>query len=175
MTLIELASLGVRVRRQQNKDLLHAAGYCTDCGNINDRSHYKRTCSKCLADASRYYFKNREVRQAKMKAWALANPIKLKEANKLRHAKNKWAVMKAYGGNCVCCGESNIAFLSIDHANGGGYRHRKSIAKLGGGAFYDYLRRNNYPNDPPLQVMCFNCNQGRQGNGGVCPHKGVAI
>jgi ssDNA-binding Zn-finger/Zn-ribbon topoisomerase 1 len=32
----------------------------------------------------------------------------------------KSAVMKEYGGKCICCGESNIVFLTIDHIDGSG-------------------------------------------------------
>jgi hypothetical protein len=29
-------------------------------------------------------------------------------------------MLSAYGGKCVCCGESEYKFLAIDHINGGG-------------------------------------------------------
>jgi hypothetical protein len=77
--------------------------------------------------------------------------------------------LQAYGGEtptCVCCGEGMLLFLALDHVNGGGHKHRK---ETGGGGFYTWLRRHNYPTG--FRVLCHNCNLGRQLNGGVCPHQ----
>ena len=30
-----------------------------------------------------------------------------------------------YGGECVCCGEKEIKFLTIDHTKGNGKKHRE--------------------------------------------------
>lgn len=45
--------------------------------------------------------------------------------------------------------------------------------KLGGnsGRFYEWIIRNNFPKD--LQILCWNCNMGKNVNKGVCPHKVV--
>lgn len=78
-------------------------------------------------------------------------------------------VYQAYGGyTCNCCGETIPQFLTLDHINGDGNRHRK-LVKQNGQGFYKWLIRNNFP--PILQVLCYNCNSGRQFNGGICPHK----
>lgn len=77
--------------------------------------------------------------------------------------------LQAYGGvvpQCSCCGEGTVQFLALDHVNGGGHTQRK---ELGGGGFYVWLRKNNYPEG--FRVLCHNCNIGRQINGGLCPHK----
>lgn len=77
--------------------------------------------------------------------------------------------LQAYGGEtpkCACCGEETLHFLALDHINGGGRKHRQ---ETGGGGFYSWLRRHNYP--AGFQVLCHNCNLGRQFNGGTCPHK----
>jgi hypothetical protein len=73
--------------------------------------------------------------------------------------------------SCACCGETEFDFLSLDHVNNDGQDHRKSLSLKGGGQFYVYLIKNGFPNDPPLQVACFNCNYGKRINGGICPHK----
>lgn len=72
--------------------------------------------------------------------------------------------------NCACCGESHIEFLSIDHINGDGAKHRKEIGmERGGGVrFYYWLKRNNYPEG--FRVLCMNCNFSR-GQHGYCPHE----
>lgn len=167
----DIAILGVRARRQLNKDLLHKLGYCTDCGHENDRTHFKRTCSKCLRDAQKYYNTHKTARVAAMKAWAKANPEKYAQAHKSRALQLKSDAISAYGKICACCGESNLFFLCLDHVNGGGLKHRQELRARGSGQFYGYLKKHNYPSDPPLRVLCYNCNQGRQINGGICPHK----
>ena len=50
--------------------------------------------------------------------------------------------------------------------NGGGNEHRRrdKITNL-----YLWAIQNNFPSI--FQVLCFNCNHGKQLNGGVCPHK----
>jgi hypothetical protein len=74
--------------------------------------------------------------------------------------------LKHYGGgepHCNCCGETIIEFLSFDHINGGGTKHRKKI----GGGIALYLIKNNFPLD--FQVLCHNCNQAKEFYGD-CPH-----
>lgn len=90
---------------------------------------------------------------------------------KKRH--NKWygnikkQIFKAYGGKCQCCGETRLEFLTVDHINGGGTKHRK---KLGGGReFFLWLRDNNYP-QKEYRLLCWNCNMSR-GAYGYCPHE----
>ena len=81
-------------------------------------------------------------------------------------------VYAAYGGaHCACCGESNIQFLTIDHINNNGAEHHREVwgGKKGtGSAVCGWLKKYNYP--PGFQVMCYNCNCGKQRNGGICPH-----
>jgi hypothetical protein len=81
-----------------------------------------------------------------------------------RRLKNQ--VLEAYGSCCVCCGETNPGFLSIDHVNGGGREHRRSVG--GGVMLYLDIIRRGFPAE--FQIQCFNCNLGRNLNGGICPH-----
>lgn len=76
-----------------------------------------------------------------------------------------------YGGKCVCCDETNIYFLSIDHSNKDGAQHRKEIRTNGGSSFYRWLRTNNYPNNIGLVILCWNCHLSKDFYG-ICPHKG---
>jgi hypothetical protein len=72
---------------------------------------------------------------------------------------------------CKCCGEQGIEFLTIDHIDGGGRKHRFAVFSdhdYGGTRFYSYLKKNGYPDG--FQVLCYNCNCGK-GAGKVCPHK----
>lgn len=66
---------------------------------------------------------------------------------------------------CICCGENNYKFLTIDHMNNNGTQHKHEI----GNTIYNWLIKNNFPEG--FQVLCMNCNWGRYQNGGICPHK----
>ncbi len=93
------------------------------------------------------------------------------------YAKIRNIVFTHYGGwVCACCGETEPKFLTLDHINNDGNVFRKSIVPkkaydrgAGSGGFtYAYLIRNGFP--PGYQVLCANCNHGKNMNGGVCPH-----
>ena len=106
------------------------------------------------------------------KYYALNRDIILKkktEKNRLL----KIEVLKYYAQDgipqCNCCGEKCINFLTIDHVNNDGCEHRKHTGT--GSAFYEWLKRHGFPQDPLLQILCYNCNYGKSHNNGICPHK----
>ena len=75
------------------------------------------------------------------------------------HQARKIAVLTHYGnGNlaCVKCGEDRIACLSIDHINGRGSAHRKTLQGSGKGYYmYTWLQREGHPGG--YQTLCMNC------------------
>lgn len=74
----------------------------------------------------------------------------------------RFRVINGYGGKCVCCGESNYLFLTIDHIN---FHDGLYDDKL-----YIYLIKNNYPEDN-YRLLCYNCNCGRErAPNRICPH-----
>lgn len=77
-------------------------------------------------------------------------------------------VLDHYGHRCVCCGETKVEFLCIDHVNGEGNKHRLEINKGSGTPTYYWLIKNNYP--VGFQVLCHNCNQAKAAYG-YCPHQ----
>lgn len=88
--------------------------------------------------------------------------------DKKRREKLRSDVINHYsnGKNCCkCCGETEIKFLSLDHINGGGNRHRHEMGTRG---LYGVLRRDGYPKG--FQILCHNCNLAK-GFYGVCPHE----
>ena len=76
-------------------------------------------------------------------------------------------VLDHYGGTCVCCGEFRLPFLSLDHKDGGGNKHRNELGLRGSG-IWAWAKRARYPD--LFQVLCHNCNQAK-GYYGVCPHE----
>ena len=72
----------------------------------------------------------------------------------------------AYGGQCACCGEVRQEFLTIDHINGGGNKHRKA---LNGSSVFDALKREGFPKDR-YRLLCYNCNCALA-HRGYCPHE----
>lgn len=82
----------------------------------------------------------------------------------------KKLVLNIYGQECICCKENTIRFLSVDHINSDGHKEKsKDGTRIRGEALYRKLLRDGKRND--IQILCFNCNIGRQNNGGICPHK----
>lgn len=136
----------IRTRVTAKRNAWKIQGLCVRCG----KASAKDGILSCIACS------NNDKSPAK----------KLKQ--KEHHRQLKLEVFEAYGGKqCVCCGEYREAFLSIDHTNGGGTKHRAEVGD--GTQMYYWMRRNNYP--PGFTVMCHNCNHGRYLNGGICPHE----
>lgn len=99
-----------------------------------------------------------------------------KDRLRRRIAEKKFALalkhecLEFYGGECNCCGERAIQFLTIDHLEGKGNIHRKLLFKhnVGGVHMYRWLKKNNYPDG--YAVLCMNCNWATR-NGESCPHQ----
>lgn len=89
--------------------------------------------------------------------------------------KIRYEVMSHYSKGepcCACCGEKNYMFLTIDHINGGGRKHRQIVKA---DKLPTWLRKNNYPAE--YRILCYNCNNAC-GAYGFCPHeieKGIDV
>jgi len=79
-------------------------------------------------------------------------------------------LFRVYGGKCACCGESIGAFLTLDHINDDGKAERKTLHHT----LRIYRKAVKEADPSKYQILCFNCNMGRAGNDGVCPHKSPA-
>ena len=128
-------------------------------------------CKNCRSQyAKEYYSKNKERYKRQKKEYYSKNKERINQQTKEYHRRTKIGILSHYAGKppkCACCGESHIEFLGIDHINGKGTKHRREIAG-GGGNFYYWLKRNNYPTG--YRVLCHNCNCAL-GFFGYCPHK----
>jgi hypothetical protein len=89
-----------------------------------------------------------------------------------RHRLYRRQALEHYGGvppRCSCCAEARVEFLTIDHAAGGGTRHRREeLQNSIGHGIYGWLRRQGYPRG--FRVLCMNCNSAL-GWYGYCPHE----
>lgn len=118
---------------------------------------------------------HREELNAKQRAYNAAHRDEIREKRKgyarVRGRKEKLETLQRYSSDvpsCVCCGETIIEFLCIDHINGNGNKHRKEIGLERGQKMYHWLKKNNYPDG--FQVLCCNCNTAK-GLYGQCPHQ----
>ena len=72
--------------------------------------------------------------------------------------------IQVYGGKCACCGETNLAFLCIDHIRGGASQNRQQN-------LYTEMREAVLnPDHDTYQVLCANCNMAKERAEG-CPHQ----
>lgn len=80
-------------------------------------------------------------------------------------------VLAHYGAICVCCGEKEDAFLTIDHKDNDGFKDRKPNTRRGAVDLAKIIRVG-FPNN--LQILCWNCNCGRAKYANrICPHQQV--
>ena len=119
-------------------------------GSLLDNIERKRRFAKYM----RSYRKEKKANDPK---WYNRLKLYKKIADKRHRKKLKMDVLSYYSQKeirCVHCGIKNVNILTIDHIEGGGLKHLKTIG--GSGArFYRWLRKNNYP--VGFQVLCHNC------------------
>ena len=127
-----------------------------------------------------------ENRKQYMKDYQAEHQDHIDAVQKENRRKTRLEALQHYSGKevpeCACCGENIFEFLNLDHVNGDGAAHRREIGmvhgtgkqnhqpKIGGNGFPRWLKRNGWPNDPPIQVLCCNCDAAKRHNS-VCPHQ----
>jgi predicted restriction endonuclease len=134
-------------KNKQTKDGLCV--WCRVCNNRHRKEHYMRTREFSAQYRKEYYEKHKD---------------KIKNDKKQERIDIRDKVLSHYGNVCACCGEKIRTFLSIDHIDGGGYRHRKTVPA---NYLYKWLIKNNFPDG--FQLLCRNCNWGKHIYG-ACPH-----
>lgn len=93
------------------------------------------------------------------------NPERRREVDKRHRDYLKETVIKGYGGKCKCCGESTPEFLAIDHVNGGGNVHRKTVTSPT--EMRRLVIKLGFPKE--YRLLCHNCNTAMAWFGS-CPH-----
>jgi hypothetical protein len=146
----------------------------------------RKHCHKCAYKDPQYKSKKRKTKKASGCCKRCEKPILTPEfgsvcseycrqqvckASIRTMRRLKIAALKAYGPLCCSCPNCperhnpKLAFLTLDHVNGGGNKHKTELKV---NKLYRWLKNQGYP--PGYQVLCFNCNSGRSINSGVCPH-----
>ena len=136
---------------EENKEKLKTDGHNyylqhREKRKITDRAYRLKNKEKYAAYKRKYYLKNKEECDKRAKD----NMVKLKHEVFLHYSPN--------GIKCERCSYNGMRALSIDHINGGGNTHRRSLvgnARGGGIWFYRWLKKNNYPLG--FRVLCMNC------------------
>lgn len=150
---------------------------CKVCGNLYMRGTKKpitweRGCcsQKCFGAIA----KHSDLHKMAVKAAAQFRAIqKARDSGKAKQNRLdlKKLVFESYGGAfCNCCGETHDAFLALDHI----HENSKEFAEVNnaprrGYGLYGWLKRNGFPSG--FQVLCYNCNNAKHKNGGICPHQ----
>lgn len=154
--------------------------WCRDCRRVYARELYHRRRAK-LSDAEirqlndRLNERSRARRAERIASMTPKQLAAFRKHSRMVGKRNRDAAREkaymAYGGyKCACCGETEPLFLSIDHINNDGARHRREHNLKTGEQLYRWLIRNKYPKG--FQVLCMNCQWGKRNNKGVCPHMG---
>ena len=157
----ELSQKPSAIKRRKQIARFRAEHRCHACGKAQAPGYV--LCPHCRV--KRQEFNKTYVRPP---SYNPEQKCRLPIYQKLYKQRLKKEVFEAYGNKCVCCGETNLAFLTIDHIYNDGAAHRAAGVRSGTQT-YMWLKRNKYPN--AFRILCYNCNCGRQNNGGICPHQ----
>lgn len=144
---------------------------CVDCGEWKPLTEFwkgQTYCKPCQTKRHKEWELTKDARQYKRKY--------MREYMERRRAEGRGnysdnladKILEIYGKSCACCGEAQKLFLTADHINNDGAAQRRALGKSG---FRRWLAKQ--PKRDDIQTLCFNCNSGRQRNGGVCPHKAL--
>lgn len=122
--------------------------------------YYLKNKYKLNAQKKRYYLEHQDIAKARSRKYYRDNILKIKADTSKYYQTwkeyNKYRTIFHYSDGKMCCntcGENIIELLTLDHINGSGNKHRKS---LGNPNLYTWLRKNNYPDG--YQILCYNCN-----------------
>ena len=116
-----------------------------------------------------YYKNNREKVYTQQKEYrqTIEGKSALRKANRKLLNKYRLPVLNHYGKICKCCGEKTDELLTVDHIDNDGAEHRKQLNECSYKIYKDIIKKK-YPSN--FQILCMNCNWGRQ-MFGKCPHK----
>ncbi len=166
------------------KNHRHSDGLASECKDCRDMiiKNYKNKNKNIIRKKNREHYwgeKHDEI----LKKNAIRyhkNSSRFSDRNKRDGLKRKLKCFNYYSNNnikCICCGETEISMMQLDHINNDGYKHRKTLRDKNGGAcggsrMYRWIIKNDFP--PIFQVLCANCNMSKMLLG-RCAHKQFSI
>ena len=139
---------------------------CTGCKQLLDESKFWRNnhhrdglgyrCIECKKEYKRVWDEeNREELRAKANEYNRIHRKYRREQYRRWREHRHLLVIQVYSDldiKCALCGEEDIDVLSIDHINGGGVSHLKTIPNSD---LYAWLINSKYPDG--FRVLCWNC------------------
>lgn len=124
----------------------------------------QRFASKGVDEQRAYRASHPGLTAKQQYVWYHRNVERGRASQKEYRARVKEATFDHYGRSCVCCGENELVFLTLDHVSP---IYRKKRTRQGS-ALYVNLKRAGFPDG--FQVLCFNCNAAKR-TMSECPHK----
>lgn len=122
---------------------------------------------KCKLYSKRWATRNKDKLAKRALAYARKRPEHYAMLARRSRRKIRTEFLVEYGGKCNCCGESEFAFLTLEHKNRDGKSHRNQYGTST--QILADLRRRGWPKEN-YEVLCFNCNRATW-ELGLCPHR----
>jgi len=141
---------------------------CSSCHVPKDPNEfvgiYKKGISKCWGCKEKSNDKYKIRHKEKCRQYRADKKEFIKEISRRYHKHIKDTFFEMYGNRCVCCGETNIEFLTIEHKLGQrGVKKKES-------SFRAYISATKEYQPDTYEVLCMNCNHAK-GKLGYCPHQ----
>lgn len=144
---------------------------CSKCGVARSITSFKLTrgkrgtiCRQCRNRKTRELGRCYHCYKPKNECHCKITKSKRTAAKRLQ---DKERVIQHYGGKCQCqgCEENRLPFLTIDHIDGNGSKHRK-LNRQANSNIWEVIIKENFPET--YQILCWNCNCAK-GQSQSCP------
>jgi len=126
---------------------------CWDCNRKRIREWKTLNRERYLAGVKRWNYQNREQQRQYRKNNLEAARRRSRDSRR----RLRLQVLQHYSPllRCHRCDFSDLRALTIDHVEGHGAAHRRTLGRSAQTAFYTWLRSQGYPSG--YQVLCMNC------------------
>lgn len=121
----------------------------------------ERRCSFCheLKDMDLDFYRDKTRGHGRAAVCKVCTPTKRRQYNRkakwVSSSKQRLHALAILGPVCLCCSETFIDYLQIDHVDNDGAEHRRTMRSSGAQSIYRYVIAN--PTTDRLQVLCANC------------------